>query len=79
MTPSSVRLYIPFPPSRFRSTSPEFSKEFNESLMHRLPAVPPPAIGRRLSSDIHPKSFAVTPKIMATGLKLREVFILLII
>ena len=43
--------------------------------MHRLPAVPPPAIGRRLSSDIHPKSFAVTPKIMATGLKLRVVFV----
>jgi hypothetical protein len=47
--------------------------------MHRLPAEPPPAIGKRLSSDIQPKSFAVTPKIMATGLKLREVVVLLFI
>jgi hypothetical protein len=74
ITPISVRLYIPFAPSRFRSTSPDPSREFNESFMHRRPADPPPATGSRLSSDIHPKSFAVTPKIKATGLKLLEVF-----
>jgi len=43
--------------------------------MHLRPADPPPARGKRLSSETHPNSFAVTPKISATGLKLRVVFI----